>query len=537
MRAAIYVRVSTYGQVEKQTIEQQIERLQEHIAEKGWHLAAEHVYRDEGYSGAKLARPGLDSLRDRAALAEFDIVLITAPDRLARNYVHQVLVMEELAQRGIQICFLDRPMSDDPHDRLLLQIRGAVAEYERTLIADRMRRGRLAKYKAGKLLPWTRVPYGYCLDPDQPREPEHVHVDKAEAAIVGQMFNWYLEPKATLYRVAKRLTELGVPTPTGKARWNTTTVRGILRNTTYIGTTYANRTRTEQPKQRRSALQEAGARGQTQVLRPEREWIPITVSAIVERSVFKQVQEKLSWNRQMASRNNTSHDYLLRGLVSCGLCRLSATARGSGAKYHYYVCRGRSEALRFSQEKRCTARFIPAQQLDDLVWADLCNVLTHPDAIAHALQRAHGGHWLPQELRARREMLRKAEQHITRQKERLLSAYLIEVIDLAEFERKRAELDRKQAALIIEKAQLEATIEERIELSSVAFSIKAFCANIQPMLQQASFEQKRQLVELLIDRVVVVDEDVEIRYVIPTRADGPYEPFCHLYADYRRDVR
>jgi site-specific DNA recombinase len=136
--------------------------------------------------------------------------------------------------------------------------------------------------------------------------------------------------------------------------------------------------------------------------------------------------------------------------------------------------------LRFSQEKRCTARFIPAQQLDDLVWTDLCNVLTHPDAIAHALQRAHGGHWLPQELRARREMHRKAEQHITRQKERLLSAYLIEVIDLAEFERKRAELDRKQAALIIEKAQLEATIEERIELSSVAFSIEAFCANIQP---------------------------------------------------------
>ena len=129
--------------------------------------------------------------------------------------------MEELAQRGIQICFLDRPMSDDPHDRLLLQIRGAVAEYERTLIADRMRRGRLAKYKAGKLLPWTRVPYGYCLDPDQPREPEHVHVDKAEAAIVGQMFNWYLEDDVTLYQVAKRLTDRGVLTPGGKERWST----------------------------------------------------------------------------------------------------------------------------------------------------------------------------------------------------------------------------------------------------------------------------------------------------------------------------
>jgi DNA invertase Pin-like site-specific DNA recombinase len=59
-------------------------------------------------------------------------------------------------------------MSADPHDQLLLQIRGAVAEYERTLIAERMRRGRLAKMRAGALLPWTRPPFGYRLDPDRP---------------------------------------------------------------------------------------------------------------------------------------------------------------------------------------------------------------------------------------------------------------------------------------------------------------------------------------------------------------------------------
>ena len=139
MRAAIYVRVSTQGQVETQSIEQQIARLTQHIATQDWILEPEHIYRDEARSGAKLARPGLDSLRDRAGLSEFDVVLVTAPDRLARNYVHQVLVIEELERRGIRVEFLDRPMSDDPHDRLLLQIRGAVAEYERTLIADRMR--------------------------------------------------------------------------------------------------------------------------------------------------------------------------------------------------------------------------------------------------------------------------------------------------------------------------------------------------------------------------------------------------------------
>ena len=113
----------------------------------------------------------MDALRDRATLAEFDEVSITEPDQLARNYVHQMLVIEELEKRGIRVEFLDRPMSDDPHDRLLLQIHGAVAEYERTLITDRPRRGRLIKYRAGKLLPWGRPPYDYRVDPEHPRDP------------------------------------------------------------------------------------------------------------------------------------------------------------------------------------------------------------------------------------------------------------------------------------------------------------------------------------------------------------------------------
>jgi site-specific DNA recombinase len=80
--------------------------------------------------------------------------------------VHQMLLVDELTQRGCPVEFLDRPMSEDPHDQLLLQIRGAVAEYERTLIAERMRRGRQARLRSGQLLPWTRPPYGYLVDPD-----------------------------------------------------------------------------------------------------------------------------------------------------------------------------------------------------------------------------------------------------------------------------------------------------------------------------------------------------------------------------------
>jgi len=157
MQVAIYVRVSTQHQAQQQTVEQQIERLRTHIQAQGWDLPDEYIFRDDGYSGASLNRPGLDRLRDLAATAGFDRVLLTDPDRLARKYVHQVLLIEELEHKGCQVEFLDRPMSQDPHDQLLLQIRGAVAEYERTLIAERMRRGRLSKFRAGTLLLWSQA--------------------------------------------------------------------------------------------------------------------------------------------------------------------------------------------------------------------------------------------------------------------------------------------------------------------------------------------------------------------------------------------
>src|SRR3954447_25710825 len=117
MRVAVYGRVSTSHQVERQTIEQQLGRLTAHVgahAAEGWTLDPAHTFRDDGYSGAALARPGLDRLRDAVKGREVDRVLVTAPDRLARNYVHQMVLLEEWARAGCAAEFLDRPMSDDP---------------------------------------------------------------------------------------------------------------------------------------------------------------------------------------------------------------------------------------------------------------------------------------------------------------------------------------------------------------------------------------------------------------------------------------
>lgn len=176
---------------------------------------------------------------------------------------------------------------------------------------------------------------------------------------------------------------------------------------------------------------------------------------------------------------------------------------------------------------------MPARQLDELVWQDLCAVLTQPDMIAFALERAHGGHWAPQELQSQIEALSKASKQLEHQQERLLEAYLADIVKLPELERKRNELARKQTALQTQRLQLQTKAEERIELGQVAGSIETFCAKIRPVLEQADFAQQRQLVELLIDRVIVNNDEVEIRYVIPTQSEGPQVPFSHLRTDYR----
>jgi hypothetical protein len=136
------------------------------------------------------------------------------------------------------------------------------------------------------------------------------------------------------------------------------------------------------------------------------------------------------------------------------------------------------------------------------------------------------------ELKARLESVEQAIAEVERQKQRLLDAYLSEVLELAEFERKRTELDGRCDALLSQKRQLEASARERVELAEIADSIEKFCEQMRTGLAGATFEQKRALVGLLIDWVIVTEEEVEILYVAATSPDGTHQPFCHLRTDY-----
>jgi len=137
-RLALYARVSSDKQEREETIDSQLDQLRHLAAERGLPVLDRHLYLDDGYSGSLLARPALDRLRDDARDGLLDIVLVHCPDRLARRYAYQVVVIEELQRHGCEVDFVNREIARTPEDQMLLAMQGVIAEYERAKIMERV---------------------------------------------------------------------------------------------------------------------------------------------------------------------------------------------------------------------------------------------------------------------------------------------------------------------------------------------------------------------------------------------------------------
>ena len=277
MRAALYARVSTERQADRGTIGSQLELLREHIAAAGDELIGEYV--DDGHSGARLDRPGLDALRDAAEAGLVQRVWCLSPDRLARAYAYQVLVLDELDRFGVTVAFTDSPglAADDPQATLLTQVQGVIAEYEKAKIAERYRRGKLFRARAGEIVTW-KASYGYRRIARSPATGRaHHEVYEPEAAVVRRIFT-DRAAGITVREICRRLNADGVPSPTGKPTWGHSTLCRLLRNEAYIGRVYYNRT--ESVPDRRPT------RRNRQVPRDRDEWIPIDCPRIISDELF-----------------------------------------------------------------------------------------------------------------------------------------------------------------------------------------------------------------------------------------------------------
>src|SRR6516162_1795083 len=218
VRPAIYARVSGEQQAQQNTIESQIAVLRERVQADGLPVEDDLCFIDDGYSGSTLVRPALERLRDIAWAGGFQRLYVHSPDRLARKYAWQVLLVEELQRAGVELVFLNRSIGVSPEEDLLLQMQGMIAEYERAKIMERSRRGKLHAARRGSVNVLCGAPYGYRYVNKHDGDGEaRYQVLAEEARAVCKIFEWVGQERCSIGEVCRRLRQEGIPTRKGKA--------------------------------------------------------------------------------------------------------------------------------------------------------------------------------------------------------------------------------------------------------------------------------------------------------------------------------
>src|SRR5215831_5851852 len=510
MRVAIYVRVSSERQEKEHTIGSQLEALRNYAAQNGMEIV--EVFTDEGYSGTRLDRPALDRMRDLAERRGFEGLLTYCTDRLARKFVLQALILEEMERFGVKTIFLEGGAADDPLSKLMHQITGAVAEFERAKIVERNRRGKLYRARCGEVVTW-RAPFGYVRIPRRDGVAPHVEIDENKAVVVRRIFNLYAKQGLTVRLIAKQLTLQGTPAPGGGQEWNFNTVDRILHNEAYVGTLYYNR---------HDCAAIEGTHGHKRpscqrILRPKEEWIPISIPPIIDLETFHQAGIRVKDNQRFSPRNLQEDAYLLRRLVRCGHCGLSCRVSSNTANpncSHDYVCPGTKNP--FLIEKRCSQRCIGADALDELVWKEVSARLQDPDLVLEAYQecRIHRKDGEEAGLSEQGQKLATQIKLANTEMARLLDAYQAGAIELPELQKRRRLVDAKLYTLHREKELLEKMAREQKQESDVQRDLEEFRALVSDRAQHSSFEDKQKLMRMVLDKVVVRDWRVDVHYNI-----------------------
>jgi site-specific DNA recombinase len=524
-RAALYARVSTEVQEKEQTIQSQLAAITRYTEQQGFQYSEALTYTDDGYSGTWLDRPALDELRDHAREGRFDAVVVLCPDRLARRYAYQVLILEELKRAGIEVHFCERPIQDTPDDQLLLQIQGAIAEYERAKMLERCRRGRLHRARHGELAP-PSTPYGYSYAARKYGGDGQIRIDEPEAAVVRQVFEWYAADDSSVVRVLRKLNASVWRTRRGRKQWSASCVLRMLRCEWYVGRAYYNRTT------RRPRAEGAPARAAI-VERPRSEWITVPVPRLLDDALFERAQRRLVENQRFAKRRlRRKQTYLLRGLLNCGQCGyayvgFTQSSRAGRPGYYYYRCNARYEASRVTNAIPNPCNNVPLRGdgVDEVVWTTVRNLLLNSDTLAGHLQD-----WLERTTSDAKhdERLKLAGsrlKELNSQRERLIDAYQTGALPLDDFRTRRTSIEERILAVEQEQAELRSSqATQELAVRQVA-GAEGFAEHLREQLRREledpGFEVKQAILRIVVEKVVITGHRLEIHLALPV--SGSYE--------------
>ena len=526
--AAIYARVSSDRQKESGTIASQTDALRERARKRGYVVPPEWVFEDDGYSGAHLDRPGLEAVRDLAAEGRLEAVLVFSPDRLSRKYAYQVLLLEEFERSGVVCEFAQTPPEQTPQQRLLVQVQGMMAEYERAQIRERSRRGKRYKARQGSPSVLSGAPYGYRYVKRREGMEARYEILEREADVVRQVFDWYTQDPCSIGEIARRLTERGIPTRTGKRRWDRSVIWAMLRNPAYCGRAGYGKTGTGERQKVTRPLRKPGKYASRRVAgheRPREEWIEIPVPALVSAERFEQAREQLEANKRHAARR-TKEPTLLQGMLVCRRCGYAyyrCSTRTTKRKLYYYRCLG-TDGWRYEGGARCASRPVRQDRLDAVVWSELVRLLEEPALLEAELERRLEAGRRTDPRRRRVAQLRGERKRLERAGARLVTAYQEELIGLEELRRRMPPLQSRVRAVEAELEAVESAVEERERHLRVAETLESFRERLRAGAKTMDVRERQKVLRSLVKEVLVDDGEITIRHSIPVTGAGGSSP-------------
>jgi site-specific DNA recombinase len=509
IRAAFYARVSGDQQAATHTIESQIAALNERARNDGTPVPPERQFVDDGYSGATLVRPALDRLRDLVSVGAIDRIYVHSPDRLARNYAYQVLLLDEWRRHGIELVFLNRPLGQSPEDDLLLQVQGIVAEYERAKIMERSRRGKKHAAQSGSLNVMSGAPFGYrYVSVREGNGQARFEPVEEQAAAVQQIFSWIGRDRYSLAEVCRRLQKAGIQTARGKRIWSRQAVWHVLQNPAYIGRAAYGKThmtpRGKSPRLRTARGRPAQPRLSNAPLATDpKEWVFVPVPPLIDASLFHAAHEQLEENRSRARQGRCRPGYLLRGLLCCTRCGYAyygKTIRQLGAgrqmkDFIYYRCSG-SDRYRFGGEAICNNKQIQGKYLETSVWRELCELLANPRKFEQEYQGRNSGAASLENI----ETLTSQRGKLQHALERLIDGFTEGLIDKDQFTSRMARTKDRIADL---DARINVEAGDANHLETLRLATKRFSElslALGPGLASADWHRRREIIRTLIQR-------------------------------------
>ena len=540
--AALYARVSSARQKKDQTIGSQTQALRAHARQRGLEVPEDWIFEDEGHSGATLLRPALERLRDLAAQGCVDVVLCYSPDRLARKFAYQALLIEEFNRAGVRVEFVNGPRGDSPEDQLLVQFQGMFAEYEKAQLMERYRRGKAYRARSGSVNVLGGAPFGYRYVRKTPDSAARYEILPHEAVLVAEMFRRYADDGATIADLARWLTSQGVPTRTGKSRRDRSVIWGMLRNPAYAGRAVFGKTQIihEQPGLNRVARLQGRTvpRPVKAVDRPREEWTEIAVPAIVDQDTFARVQQRLEDNKKFATRGARVPS-LLQGLAACGACGYGyyrTSTRTARKKIYYYRCLG-SDNYRYEGGRVCGNKPVRADYLDGVVWDHITGLLADPALIraeiAKRLEQARTSDPVTRQRTQIELALAKAATSITA----MIQAYSEQLITIDELRAKMPHLRAREASLRGQLDALDAQAADRDAYLKLAGDLEGFLARLRGSTGTARTEDRRRVLRLLVKDVLIGPEKITIRHRIPVREPATSGGGHHDTTDTEGDMR